>query len=263
MAVCEKRSNAIALFDSGVGGVTILKEIVSLLPYEEVIYYADSANCPYGDKSSDEITALSEQAVEVLLSYGVKLIVVACNTATTNSIVSLRNKYPNIEFVGIEPAVRPAIELTRSGVVGVIATRPTITSNQVGRLSDMYGSGQLVYEVAGDGLVEHIEEGSENSEECETLLRGYIQPLLDKGIDCLALGCTHYPFLIDSIKRIIGQRDIKIINPAGAIARRVKSLLEQRDLLNESGGGVRFLSSGGGEEYIDILKNRFDMHKIR
>ncbi len=255
----------VALFDSGVGGVTILKEVVSLLPYEEIIYFADSKYCPYGNKSSYEIVARCCEVVDYLLSLDVKIIVIACNTATTNAIDYLRNKYKHIEFVGTEPAVKPALEHTKSGVVGVIATEGTISSNKVGKLSERYGDGQIVHEISGKGLVELIEEGNEDSQRCYELLRGYLEPLINEGIDCLALGCTHYPFLTSAIEKIINGRDIEIINPAPAIARRVKELLIRDSKLNEgdSEGDIQFIASAGGDEYLDFIKSRYnDYNKI-
>lgn len=258
--MCRINKNcAIALFDSGVGGVTIMKEISTLLPAENLIYYADAANCPYGGRSAEEIIALSCRVVDFLLTKGVKLIVVACNTATTNAISVLRENYPFIRFVGTEPAVKPAVTKSNSGVVGVLATRSTISSHQIAILSQRYGEGKVVLEQAGDGLVELVEEGRENTPEAVLLLKKYIDPMLEQGIDYLALGCTHYPFLLNSINQVIEGHGVTVINPAPAIARRVADVLTKENLLNEShsSGSVAFYSSVKEEQYRLKLEERY------
>ncbi|MEG0499811.1 MAG: glutamate racemase, partial [Rikenellaceae bacterium] len=207
--MCRNNKNcAIAIFDSGVGGITIMREIRTLLPHENLIYYADAGNCPYGGRPAEEIVALSKRVVDFLLTMEVKIIVVACNTATTNAITQLRIDYPQLRFVGTEPAVKPAVKNSHSGVVGVLATRSTISSRQISALSQKYGDGKVVLEQAGDGLVELVERGEENSPEAVALLAKYINPMLEKGIDYLALGCTHYPFMIDSIEKVIEGRGV-------------------------------------------------------
>ena len=206
------KNSAIALFDSGVGGVTIMREIAAMLPSENIIYYADAASCPYGGRSAENIIQLSKNVVEFLLSKNVKIIVVACNTATTNAISVLRKSYPEILFVGTEPAVKPALLNSKSGVIGVLATKSTISSLQIDVLYKKYGDGKIILEQVGDGLVELIEENRENSDEAYALLNKYIRPMIDKGIDYLALGCTHYPFMSDAIKKVIGDNNVRIVN---------------------------------------------------
>lgn len=257
---CYSKNSAIALFDSGVGGVTIMKEIAALLPCENVIYYADAASCPYGGRSAEDITFLSERVVDFLRTKDVKIIVVACNTATTNAIANLREKYTDINFVGTEPAVKPAVVNSNSGVVGVLATRSTISSHQIAELSRKYGEGKVVLEQAGDGLVELIEAEKENSQEAYELLLKYINPMLEKGIDYLALGCTHYPFMINTILKVIGNRPVTVINPAPSIAKRVKQVLEMNNLLNDkqTAGEYRFYSSSENKNYIEKLEKRFN-----
>lgn len=236
-----------------------MREIRDLMPNEDIIYYADAANCPYGGRSSEEIVKLSENVVDFLLTKEVKIIVVACNTATTNSIFTLREKYPFIQFVGTEPAVKPAVTKTNRGIVGVLATRSTISSHQIEALTKRYGEGKIVLEQSGDGLVELVEAGLENSPEAETLLKKYIQPMLDQGIDYLALGCTHYPFMLEAINRVIKGYDVTVINPAPAIARRVKDLLQSNGLLEDKvkDGNNKFYSSCGDNNYLEKLKNRY------
>lgn len=257
---CYSKNSAIALFDSGVGGVTIMREIAALLPYENVIYYADAASCPYGGRSAADITFLSERVVDFLRTKDVKIIVVACNTATTNAITNLRKKYPDINFIGTEPAVKPAVVNSKSGVIGVLATKSTISSHQIAELSRKYGEGKIVLEQAGDGLVELIEDNKEDSKQIYELLSKYINPMLDKGIDYLVLGCTHYPFMINTILKVIGDRNVTVINPAPSIARRVKRVLEINNLLNDkkTAGEYHFYSSLEDNSYIEKLEKRFN-----
>lgn len=258
--MCRINKNyAIAIFDSGVGGITIMREVGALLPNENLIYYADAKNCPYGGHSADEIIALSKRVVDFLLTLEVKIVVVACNTATTNAVSQLRADYPFIQFVGTEPAVKPAVKNSNSGVVGVLATRSTISSHQITILSQKYGEGKVVLEQAGDGLVELVERGEEDSPEAVALLTKYINPMLEKGIDYLALGCTHYPFMMRSIEKVIEGHDVTVINPAPAIARRVRDVLEAENLLSdrEGDGEHRFYSSLKEDSYIEKLEYRY------
>ncbi len=259
--MCKK----IAVFDSGIGGVTILKEIVALLPYEEVIYFSDGAHCPYGGRSKQEIIELSVSVVEFLRQQEIKLVVVACNTATTNAIKELRDKFEDIIFVGTEPAVKPAFEQSKSGIVAVMATESTIESNQVMRLKGLYGEGKSLYELSGKGLVEIVEQGMENTEECRSLLTSYIEPLIGKGVDIIVLGCTHYPFLTPIMEEIIGDRGVKVIDSAKAVARRVKSQLEEYSLLSssEKTKEVTILSSLNDSEYIEMINERFKQLKYK
>lgn len=256
------KNSAIAIFDSGVGGVSIMNEIASLLHCENIIYYADDLFCPYGGRSSDEILFLSCKVVDFLLEKNIKIIVIACNSATTNTIHALREKYSNINFVGTEPAIKPAVINSNSGVVGVLATRSTLDSQQIVELSRKYGDGKVVLEQAGDGLVELVENGQENSEEAFELLSKYLNPMIEKGIDYLALGCTHYPFMIDTIYRVIGDNKISIINSGHSIAKRVEQILSSEMLLRDSYEDVKyqFYCSSQSDSYIDKLKNRFNIN---
>lgn len=254
------KNSAIAVYDSGVGGLTVMREIASLLGSENIIYFSDSANCPYGGKSNKQIVGLARRVVEQLLGYDVKIIVVACNTATTNAIAELRAEFPFIPFVGTEPAVKPAVENTVSGVVGVLATRSTIRSHVLEDLRERYGDDKRVIAVAGEGLVELVEENKEDGEECKTLLSSYLIPLICEGIDYLVLGCTHYPFLETSIKELTSAYGITIVNPAPSVARRVGEVLKENNMLTtRSGRGTReFYSSCENEEYVEKLKDRFE-----
>ena len=234
----------IGFFDSGVGGLSVWREIIKLLPHEHTIYYADSLHCPYGTKSPDEIIARANQIMEQLMAQKCKLVVVACNTATAAAIDYLREKYP-IPFVGMEPAVKPAALHSETGKVGVLATQGTFKGRLYHETLERFASNVQIIEQSGDGLVELVEAGKTDSEEAFALLQKYIQPMLDAGIDHLVLGCTHYPFLIPAIEKITNHK-IVIVNPAPAIAQRVKFLLEQHNLLNTSEERTcpEFFSSG-------------------
>lgn len=222
----------IGIFDSGVGGTSIWKEITSLLPNEATIYLADGKNAPYGEKSKEEIVELSVKNTKFLLEKQCKLIVVACNTATTNAIDHLRSNY-DVPFIGIEPAIKPAALKTRTKKVGILATKGTLTSSLFHNTSKLHTSGIEVIEQEGTGLVELIERGQINTEKTQLLLKKYLTPMLTNNIDCLVLGCTHYPYLIPQIKEMIPE-GINIIDSGEAVARQTQAVLEQNDLLNIS-----------------------------
>lgn len=223
-----KNTNPIGLFDSGVGGTSIWKEIHALLPDESTIYLADSKNAPYGQKSKDEIIALSRKNTELLLEENCKLIVVACNTATTNAIKELRNTY-DVPFIGIEPAIKPAALQSKTGTIGILATKGTLNSELFSTaLSNIKGI--RVMEQVGYGLVQLIEEGKLGSKELDDLLKEYLNPMTEANIDCLVLGCSHYPYLIPQIKKILPE-SVKIIDSGEAVARQTKNILQQKGLL--------------------------------
>ena len=222
----------IGIFDSGIGGTSIWKEVVKLLPNENTIYLADSKNAPYGEKSSEEIIALSVKNTEFLLSKGCKLIIVACNTATTNAIDYLRKNY-TIPFIGIEPAIKPAALLSKTGAIGILATKGTLSSKLFEKTTKEYTKNITTIEQDGEGLVPLIEEGKLNSPEINELLLTYIKPMLNFNIDLLVLGCTHYPYLIPQIKKIIGDK-ITIIDSGEAVAKQTKAILEKHNLLSVS-----------------------------
>ena len=221
----------IGIFDSGVGGITIWKEITKLLPQEHTIYLADSKNAPYGQQSKEKIIELSVKNTELLLKKGCKLIVVACNTATTNAISHLRTTY-NIPFIGIEPAIKPAALQTKTNAIGILATKGTLSSELFNQTSEKFASNVEVIEQIGEGLVPLIEKGKIDSLEMKELLQKYLQPMLDKNIDYLVLGCSHYPLLIPQIRKIIGEKII-IIDSGLAVAKQTNAILKKYDLLNQ------------------------------
>lgn len=233
-----QNSAPIGLFDSGIGGTSIWKEINLLLPNENTIYLADSKNAPYGLKSKEEIIALSIKNTEFLLEQGCKLIVVACNTATTNAIKELRAKF-NIPFIGIEPALKPAVNQTKTHKIGILATKGTLNSDLFHEKVRSY-TNVTIMEQIGHGLVQLIENGDIDSAEMNELLNSYLQPMIAENIDYLVLGCSHYPYLIPQIKRIVPAH-IQIIDSGEAVARQTKNILLQFALnsqKNEKGSSV-------------------------
>ncbi|NVK53236.1 MAG: glutamate racemase [Flavobacteriaceae bacterium] len=224
------QNNPIGFFDSGIGGTSIWKEVYQLLPNEHTIYLADSANAPYGEKSVEEIIELCIKNTELLLNKNCKLIVVACNTATTNAIKYLRANYP-VPFIGIEPAIKPASLHTKTKKVGILATKGTLNSSLFSTTSHTIDNSVELIEQVGEGLVELIESGKIVSKEMTDLLEKYLSKLLQQNIDYLVLGCSHYPYLVPQIKKIVGNK-IFIIDSGQAVAKQTKKILEINNLLN-------------------------------
>ena len=218
-------NNPIGLFDSGIGGTSIWKEIHLLLPNEDTIYLADSKNAPYGQKSKEEIIHLSCKNTEFLLNQNCKIIVVACNTATTNAIKELRAKY-DIPFIGIEPAIKPAATNSQTQKIGILATKGTLNSELFYKNVEKFQDIKIIEQI-GYGLVELIENGEINSQEMQSLLKKYLNPMIDANIDYLVLGCSHYPYLIPQIQKIIPNK-IKIIDSGEAVARQTKNILNEK-----------------------------------
>lgn len=218
-------NNPIGLFDSGIGGTSIWKEIHQLLPNEDSIYLADSKNAPYGQKSKEEIIYLSKKNTEYLLHKNCKIIVVACNTATTNAIKELRAQY-DVPFIGIEPAIKPAAIHSQTQKIGILATKGTLNSELFYKNVEKFQDIEIIEQI-GFGLVELIEEGQINSKEIKQLLQSYLEPMVEQNIDYLVLGCSHYPYLIPLIKKIIPNH-IKIIDSGEAVARQTKAILNEK-----------------------------------
>ena len=218
-------NNPIGIFDSGIGGTSIWSAIHHLLPNEKTIYLADSKNAPYGQRTKEEIVALSKKNVDFLLEMNCKLIVVACNTATTNAIVELRADY-DIPFIGIEPAIKPAANNSKTQVIGILATKGTLNSELFNKTAEMFQNTKIIEQV-GYGLVQLIEDGNLNSPEMTQLLESYLQPMIDANIDYLVLGCSHYPYLIPQIKKILPEH-IQIIDSGEAVARQTQNILRER-----------------------------------
>lgn len=220
----------IGLFDSGIGGTSIWKEIHTLLPNEATIYLADSKNAPYGQKSKEEILHLSIKNTELLLNQNCKLIVVACNTATTNAIKELREKY-DVPFIGIEPAIKPAALQTKTHTIGILATKGTLNSVLFHNTVSSYTNLNVIEQV-GHGLVQLIEEGKLGGSEIDKLLQTYLKPMIQANIDCLVLGCSHYPYLIPQIQKIL-PKEVEIIDSGLAVAKQTKTILEKYGMLNQ------------------------------
>ncbi|WP_289023565.1 glutamate racemase [uncultured Salegentibacter sp.] len=219
----------IGIFDSGVGGTSIWREVHELLPFEKTIYLADSKNAPYGEKPIEQIKNLSRKNTEKLLDMGAKIIIVACNTATTNAIKELRNEY-SIPFIGIEPAIKPAALKSKSKTIGILATRGTLTSTLFSQTSDFYAKNINIVEVEGRGIVELIEAGELDSPQMRSLLLKLLEPFFVNRIDYLVLGCSHYPYLIPLLKELLPE-DVIVIDSGEAVARQTKSILSSNNLL--------------------------------
>jgi glutamate racemase len=252
----------IGIFDSGVGGTSIWKEVNRLLPYENTIYLADSANAPYGPKGKDAIINLSIKNTEYLIKQGCKLIVVACNTATTNAINTLRQNY-NIPFIGIEPAIKPAALNTQTKTVGILATKGTLSSELFHKTTDLFASNIKIIERIGEGIVELIESGQLHSEEMKALLKLYLQPMIHANIDYLVLGCTHYPYLMPLLVELLPDH-VKIIDSGEAVARQTKAVLEKHDLLNNQikKGKHQFFTNGSPEVMQALLEHKFEVKRL-
>ena len=255
-----KNNNPIGLFDSGIGGTSIWKEIHNLLPNENTIYLADSKNAPYGQKSKEEIIELSCKNTEFLLNQNCKIIVVACNTATTNAIKELRAKY-DVPFIGIEPAIKPAATNSLTQKIGILATKGTLNSELFYKNVEKFQDIKIIEQI-GFGLVELIEEGKINSIEMKSLLAEYLNPMIKENIDYLVLGCSHYPYLIPQIKKIL-PKDIKIIDSGEAVAKQTKNILTEEvgfRALSEKSLQI-FYTNSDPKVLSDIVGSKFKVEK--
>ena len=221
----------IGIFDSGVGGTSIWKEIHKQLPHEATVYLADSANAPYGNKTKEEIISLCIKNTEHLISLGCKIIIIACNTATTNAITYLRNHY-QIPFIGIEPAIKPAALMSKTNSIGILATKGTLSSKLFHETSKALALDINITEVVGEGLVPLIENGDMSMAQTTNLLKKYVEPMLAANIDCLVLGCSHYPYLIEQLKKLLPS-NIQIIDSGQAVAKQTQLVLGSKNLLSE------------------------------
>lgn len=241
-------NHPIGIFDSGLGGISIWKEIVKTLPNEDLIYFADSGNCPYGNKSHEEILKLSDRITQFLLFQGCKMIVVACNTATAAAIDYLREQY-KVPFIGIEPAVKPAAEKTKTGSIGILATKGTFEGQLFKKTKKKYTDDISVQMQVGEGLVEIVENNEIHTAHAIDLILKYIQPMLEAEADQIVLGCTHYPFLAPVIDKITKGK-ANVINPAPAIARQTKRILKKEGLQQLKNKKPQYEFYTSGEERI-------------
>jgi glutamate racemase len=233
----------IGVFDSGVGGLSVLRHIRAALPAEDLLYVADSAHAPYGNKSAQFVESRACAIAEFLVARGAKALVVACNTATAAAIASLRARF-DLPIVGMEPAVKPAVEATRAGVIGVLATSGTLESGKFAELVGRFGARARVLVRPCPGLVERVEQGDLDGPRTRRLLEGFVVPLLEQGADTLVLGCTHYPFLIPLLRELAGTR-VAIVESGAAVARQLVRRLAATDFSPATGqGSERFFSSG-------------------
>ena len=236
----------IGVFDSGAGGLSVLREIRKILPDERFVYFADNANCPYGEKSAAFITDRARAITDILLGYGAEAVVVACNTATGAAISTLREEYL-IPFIGMEPAVKPAALLTQSGVIGVLATAGTLKASKYLNTKGRFEDDVRIEEHVGKGFVELVESLDLDSEHTFEVVRESVEPLLAAGADNLVLGCTHYPFLRPVIEQVCGP-SVHIIDPAPAVARQLLKVMRERGIAEaDAEPGLTLLSSGSTE----------------
>lgn len=250
-----KKNNPIGIFDSGVGGSSIWKEIHKLLPLEHTIYLADSKNAPYGNKTTEEITNLSIKNTEKLLALGAKIIVVACNTATTNAIATLRKNY-DIPIIGIEPAIKPAALQTTAKSIGILATKGTLSSALFSKTTREFTKDINVVEIIGEGLVPLIEAGNLDGPEMVSLLKKHTKPMIAANVDYVVLGCSHYPYIIPQLKAILPD-NVTIIDSGEAVARQTKTVLQSMDMLRDENTApkLQFFTNAETDTLKFLLKN--------
>ena len=246
----------IGIFDSGIGGLSVFREIRKLLPEQGYIYYSDSAHCPYGEKSKEYIIDRARSITRRLMGMGAEIVVVACNTATAAAISTLRKEFP-IKFIGMEPAIKPAAALTKTGVVGVLATAGTLKAEKYLDTREKWAQSITVVEHIGEGFVELVEKGQTSGAEAEAVVQNSLVPLLEAGADTIVLGCTHYPFLADTIKKVAAAHgadsdSFHLIDPAPAVARHLLEVMEAEGIqtVSPEGFSMELLCSGDRKELL-------------
>lgn len=248
----------IGIMDSGSGGLSVLREIRKALPQERYIYYADNANCPYGEKAPEFIQERLRAITDLFLERGASAMVLACNTATSAAIEMLRREY-SIPFVGMEPAVKPAALGTRTGVIGVLATAGTLRGSKYLNVKGRFSDGVRIEERVGRGFVELVESGELTGPRAEAVVRESLEPLLDEGVDKIVLGCTHYPFLLETLRKVaaeLGHPDVEFIDPAPAVARHLADVLQERGIPStDENPGTELLSSGPRENLLGLAES--------
>ena len=247
-------NSPIGIFDSGVGGISVLRALRQQIPDESVLYFGDQRHIPYGPRAMEQIREFSEAITRFLLEQGAKIIVVACNTASAAALQYLREIFPEVPFVGMEPAVKPAAERTHTGKVGVLATPATFQGALYASVVERFANGVELFQDTCPGLVQQIEQGNLEGPEARRILEAALQPMLEKDIDTVVLGCTHYPFVIPLIQEIVGE-NVRVIDPAPAVARQTGRLLEARAMRNGSGAKseVKLYTSGDPETLRSLL----------
>ena len=246
-----QRAAPIGIFDSGVGGLSVWRQVVHHLPCESVLYLADQAHVPYGNRSATEIQHFCLAVADQLVDQGCKALVVACNTASAVALQPLRRRYPDLPILGLEPAVKPAVALTRSGVVGVMATPATFQGQLYRATVGRHASDVRVVEQVCIGLADLVEQGELEGDDCDHTLRCFLEPMLAAGADTIVLGCTHYPFVIEAIRRLVGP-SLAVLDPAPAVARHLGEVLRQRGLAlppDGDAGSHRFFTTGDEQAF--------------
>ena len=245
----NQKNDFIGVFDSGVGGISVLRQLKKHLPNERFLYFGDSANAPYGRRSTAQVQDLTLAAVETMMDFGLKALVVACNTATSAAIRVLREKYPDMIVIGIEPAVKPAVDQFPGGRIGVMATDVTLREEKFNTLLERFASGATIFKIPAPGLVELVESGK--ADEADSLLENILEPY--KNLDALVLGCTHYPLAAGAIRRVLGPRTVLIDGGEGT-ARETKRRLEQSGLLYEGPGEILWKNSAENKEILALCQ---------
>lgn len=254
-------NQAIGVFDSGVGGLSVLKAIHESLPYESLIYLADTKYVPYGEKEASFIIDRCIKMVDHFLTYPIKALVIACNTATAAASVVLRERYPDLPIIGMEPAVKPATQATRTGRVGVLATSGTLKSAKFAALLDRFANDVTVIAQPCPGLVECIEKGELESDKIKQLLSEYLKPMLESNCDTIILGCTHYPFLRPLLTEFL-PKDVKIIDTGAAVTRYLQSVLVNKNRLSDNTvpGSVKLLTTGDLTGFNNVITSLWTSH---
>lgn len=264
----QNSTSPIGIFDSGVGGLSVLRAVRAEMPEESVIYFGDQGHIPYGPRPMEQIRDFSEAITRFLLAHDAKIIVVACNTASAAALKYLRETFPDVSFVGMEPAVKPAAENTQTGKVGVLATPATFQGALYASVVERFANGVELFQNTCSGLVQEIEQGNLQGQETRRILEDALLPMLEKNIDTVVLGCTHYPFVIPLIQQIVGDT-VRVIDPAPAVAKQVRRVLEAKEIKRKADarGDVKFYTSGDPDELKALLElllgERGDVGQVR
>lgn len=253
-------TRSIGIFDSGLGGISVLRDMVQLMPNENYIYYGDSANAPYGTKKPSDILALSKGCTDFLLARDVKAIVIACNTATSVAAEAIRREHPDIPIIGIEPALKPAVLWKEHDRVAVMATPATLSLPKFCQLMKQFSRQAVIYPIPCPGLMEYVERGIFDGEELEAFVHGLLDPYVERGIDAVVLGCTHYPFVEKVIQRVVGD-EVKLFAGSHGTAMELARRLKLSDLMTPSGnrGQVTFFNSNQKADTLSLCQLLFDM----
>ena len=253
----NQKNDYIGLFDSGVGGISVLRQLKKILPNERFLYYGDSANAPYGKRTSEDVRALTFAAVEKMMDFGLKALVVACNTATSVAIGDLRAKYPNLIVIGIEPALKPAVDQFPGGNIGVMATDVTLSEEKFNALLHRFDGSATIRKIPAPGLVELVEQGKGDTPDAEVLLTRILGDHIGK-LDALVLGCTHYPLVAPALRKVLGPR-IVLLDGGEGTARETKRRLELAGLLSEGKSEILWQNSAENDEIYTLCRSLLDL----